>query len=501
MRATILIALLMTAGACVSMASDNGGEQPYSEQSNNREQLNLLRSPHDERVLTRDGFATRVIASELEGPWEVTWGPDDMLWVTERAGRRVTRIDPRSGEKRVAVTIDEVLVDDQHQGLLGMALHPELLSGSDFVFVAYTYDSTAGDGDDQDDPRAKVVRFTYDEETGSLYDPMDIIVGIPAGNDHNGGRLKIGPDRTLYYTLGEQGANQFANFCNPIEAQRLPTAAEIARKDWSAYKGKVLRMDLEGGIPTDNPVLQGVQSHIFTYGHRNPQGIVFGPGGQLYQVEHGANTDDEVNLIRAGGNYGWPHIAGYRDNQAYAYVNWSAAPNCEQLTWTNLTDPQSVPASVPRQEELAWTEPFVEPLKTLFTVQNGYNFEDETCGDLFFICRPSIAPSSVDYYPMDGAIPGWGGSLLATALKNGALYRFKLSGDGFGIRDTDQVFDTVNRYRDLAISPDSLSIYIATDSSGFTRDAEGGATDELANPGSIIMFSYVGNGARRERPH
>jgi hypothetical protein len=150
-----------------------------------------------------------------------------------------------------------------------------------------------------------------------------------------------------------------------------------------------------------------------------------------------------------------------------------------------------VPASVPRQEELAWTVPFVEPLKTLFTVHNGYDFEDETCGDLFFICRPSIAPSSVEYYPMDGAIPGWGGSLLATALKNGALYRFKLSGDGSGIRDTDQAFDTVNRYRDLALAPDSRTVYIATDSSGFTRDAEGGATDELANPGSIIQFSYA----------
>lgn len=436
----------------------------------------------------------RVLVSGLEGPWEVTWGPDNRLWVTERAGRRVTRVHPESGTTKVAITIDEVLVDAQHQGLLGMALHPELLAGTanDYVYVAYTYDGTPGDADEQDDPRAKVVRLTYDARSETLGQPSELISGIPAGDDHNGGRLKIGPDDKLYYTLGEQGANQFDSYCKPIEAQRLPTQAELAAGDWSAYKGKVLRMELDGSIPTDNPLLLGVQSHILTYGHRNPQGIVFGADGTLYQVEHGANTDDEVNILQPGGNYGWPHIAGYRDDQAYAYVNWSAAPNCESLEWTNLTDVASIPPGVPRQEESDWTDPFVEPIKTLFTVPDGYDFEDETCGELFFICRPSIAPSSVDLYPQDGPVPGWGGLLLATSLKNGALYGFKLSGDGRGVRDIDQMFDTVNRYRDLALSGDARTVYIATDVSGYTRDAEGGATNELENPGSILAFDLAG---------
>lgn len=137
-----------------------------------------------------------------------------------------------------------------------------------------------------------------------------------------------------------------------------------------------------------------------------------------------------------------------------------------------------------------WTEPFVEPIKTLWTVPNGYDMEDETCGDLFFICRPSIAPSGIDYYPTDAPIPGWGGSLLVTSLKNGALYRFKLSGDGQGVRDTDRLFDTVNRYRDIAIAPNQRTFYVATDASGPTQFAEGGATNELSNPGSIIVFTY-----------
>jgi PQQ-dependent dehydrogenase (s-GDH family) len=474
MREKYLVSLLLIAG-CSSAPSEYAQQTGFT---------------GDNGVGT---FSRSVLVTGLEGPWEITWGPDNMLWVTERAGRRVTRIHPDDGAKKVAVTIDEVLVDAQHQGLLGMALHPDLLreGANNYVYVAYTYDSTPGDDDLQDDPRAKVVRFTYDAETESLTNPTELISSVPAGVDHNGGRLKIGPDGMLYYTLGEQGANQFASFCDPIEAQRLPTWREVRRQDWSAYKGKTLRMTLTGDIPKDNPVLHGVRSHIVSYGHRNPQGIVFGPEGILYEVEHGANTDDEINTIQAGGNYGWPHIAGYRDNQSYAYVNWSSASNCQELTWTNLTDREHVPPGVSREEETDWNGHFVEPIKTLYTVPNGYDLEDETCGELFFICRPSVAPSSVDYYPADGPIRGWGGSLLVTSLKNGAVYRFKASGDGYGVRDTDQLFDTVNRYRDLAIAPDGRTFYVATDTSGYTRSADSGATDILENPGSILVFTYA----------
>jgi PQQ-dependent dehydrogenase (s-GDH family) len=390
-----------------------------------------------------------------------------------------------------------VLADAQHQGLLGMALHPDLLKGdgNNYVYLYYTYDSTPDDGDDQDAPRARIVRVTYDEAAGTLGEPTELISGIPAGNDHNGGRLKIGPDGMLYATLGEQGANQFGNWCKPIEAQRLPTAEEVGAEDWSAYKGKTLRMNLDGSIPDDNPEIEGVRSHVFTYGHRNPQGIVFGPDGTLYQSEHGANADDEINILEGGVNFGWPHVAGFRDDQAYVYANWSEAPNCEELTWTNLMDEESLPDEVPFEKETDWDGDFAEPLKTLFTVPNGYDFEDEACGELYFICRPSVAPSSIDYYPADGAIPGWGPSLLVTTLKNGAVYRLLLTGDGQGIRDIDRLFGTVNRYRDLAIAPDSRTIYVATDASGIARGADAGATDQLANPGSILVFTYTGDAA------
>jgi glucose/arabinose dehydrogenase len=196
-----------------------------------------------------------------------------------------------------------------------MALDPGLLkgTGNDYVYVAYTYDADA-------DParvsgRTKIVRFAYDPRTHALGSAKDVLTGLPAGTDHQGGRLVIGPDRKLYFTIGDLGANQLANFCNPNRAQMLPTVAQVDKRDWSLYEGKILRLNLDGSIPADNPTLGGVRSHIFSYGHRNPQGLVFAPDGKLYDSEHGPNTDDEVNLIRAGANYGWPHVAGYRDDQ------------------------------------------------------------------------------------------------------------------------------------------------------------------------------------------
>src|SRR5689334_3651951 len=130
-------------------------------------------------------FSSRVLATGLDFPWEITWGPDGYLWVTERLGKRVTRVNPADGSKTTAVTIDEV---QDEGGLLGMALHPELLhgTGNDYVYVAFTYDADPGKALDH---RAKIRRYTYDRMTQKLGAPVDIIAGLPAHNDHNGGRL------------------------------------------------------------------------------------------------------------------------------------------------------------------------------------------------------------------------------------------------------------------------------------------------------------------------
>jgi len=433
-------------------------------------------------------FSSRVLAIDLDFPWEILWGPDGYLWVTERLGKRVTRVNPTDGSKTTAITIEEV---QQEGGLLGMALHPELLkgTGNDYVYVAYTYDADPGEALDH---RAKIRRYTYDLVTQKLGTPVDIITNLPAHKDHNAGRLVYGPDQKLYYSIGDQGSNQFLDACNVIAAQDTPSNSEIASKDYSSYQGKILRLNLDGTVPSDNPEINGVRSHVYTYGHRNPQGLAFGPDGTLYSAEHGPKTDDEVNIIQAGKNYGWPHVAGYKDDKAYVYANWSAsATPCQQLRY----DPINIPASIPKQKESAWNHPdFVPPIATFFTVEDGYDFSDPSCQGKLIYCWPTIAPSSVKIYvPDGGGIPGWSRSLLITSLKYGSLYRVQLTSDGLSVQGEPVVyFPTENRYRDIAFSPDGRTLYIVTDNRGPTAARSGEATATLKNPGSILEFKYGG---------
>jgi PQQ-dependent dehydrogenase (s-GDH family) len=455
-------------------------------------------------------FQRSVLVSGLAGPWELTWGPDQMLWVTERTGKRITRIDPVSGRQSVAATIDEVTAPGAQDGLLGMALHPDLLrhNGHDYVYVAYTYvDRAKGPNPAFPVPASpyhffysKIVRLTYDPARGTLSKPLELIRGLPAGNDHVSGRLKIGPDRKLYFTIGDGGHNQITNFCLHIEAQRLPTRDEIGRKDYAAYAGKSLRLNLDGSIPQDNPQLAGVVSHVYTYGHRNMQGIDFGPDGTLYASEHGPKTDDEINILRAGSNYGWPHVAGLKDDKAYEYARWAdASTPCSQLTFSDLV----IDPSVPRESESSYHQPFVEPIATMFTVPTGYNFHDPACKGVDFICWPTVGPSSIEYYSARGSgryrgrngIPGWDKVLLVTTLKRGSLYVLPLTPDGKAAAGHfSRYFQSENRYRDLAVSPDGRTIYIATDNGGLAESLSGGATGVMQDPGAILAFRYVGEG-------
>lgn len=435
-------------------------------------------------VPTAEPFEGVVIAEGLAAPWDMVWGPDNHIWVSEREGSRIISVDPKTGEKKLVGSIPDVKVGPQHEGVLGIALDPDLgKNGSkNNVYIAHTY----MDGGRE---HARIVRFHYDPQTRKIADPKVILSNMPAGDDHNGGRLRFGPDGKLYYSIGEQGHNQGANVCKPIDAQRIPTKAELDAGDHSAYAGKVLRLNPDGGIPDDNPVINGVRSHVYTYGHRNPQGLVF-VGDLLFEAEHGPSSDDEINLLVAGGNYGWPHVAGFRDDQGYVYGNWSAAPDCEKLAKSYF--PTDIPASVPQQKETEWkAEDFREPIKTFYTMPNSYNFRDGRCGDMAYLCWPTIAPSSVAYYPANGPIPGWGNSLLVTSLKNGALYRVPLNADGKTAQgDVAKYFHTPNRYRSALVSPDGKTIYVATDVRGNALGNDGKPVNDMKNPGSIIAFIY-----------
>lgn len=421
-------------------------------------------------------FASRVIATGLEDPWEVTWGPDDQLWVTERVGKRVVRIDPRDGTRSVAIAIDEVYQGAAQDGLQGLVLHPDLLRGSNYVYVMYTYDADAGP---EVLRRAKIRRYTYDPASEQLRDPLDLLTDIPHGPDHGASRIVIGPDRKLYASRGDHGSNFLAFHCEPIRAQELPGAEDVAAQNWRGYEGKILRLELDGSIPSDNPLLGGVRSHVFSYGHRNPQGMAFGPDGRLYESEHGQDTDDEVNRIESGRNYGWPLIAGYADDEYYTYANWSASTPtpCADLEYG-----RNAPSSVPRTKESSVNLPdFMPPLATFFTVPSSY--------DAAKLGNATAALAGLDVYA-SSAIPGWNASILVAGMTSGVIYRLPLPASG---TPPITYFRSQDRYRDLAISPDGLRIYVVTDAHGRTLGADGTMTATLRNPGALIEYRYTGS--------
>ena len=224
---------------------------------------------------------TAVIASGLEVPWSLAFLPDGAIIFTERTGRvRLIQADGALAAQPL-LTISEVSAQGEG-GLLGIALHPDF-NRNKYVYLYYTYSSGG--------PKNKVVRYTLDGQR--LASPREIITDIPGGTNHNGGRIKFGPDGYLYVTCGETFNRQLA--------QQTDNLA-----------GKILRLTDDGGIPPDNPF---PGSSIYSYGNRNPQGLAWDSQGRLWATEHGPSGElgsgqDEVNIIEKGKNYGWPAIRG-----------------------------------------------------------------------------------------------------------------------------------------------------------------------------------------------
>ncbi len=434
---------------------------------------------------TAEAFSCTVLAEGLDFPWEMLWGPDNKLWITERHGLRITKVDPETGDSKTIATLPEAYPGPQHEGILGMAFAKDFMKGGDnYLYVYYTSKSP-----NSEKRWGTLARYTYDPDKEVLGNKVKLLENLPAGDDHNAGRVRLGPDNKLYLTIGEQGHNQGKNFCLPIEAQRIATWEEVQGQNYDSYRGKSLRINLDGSVPSDNPEIRGVRSHIFTYGHRNPQGLCF-VNNDLYSCEQGPSSDDEINLLTAGGNYGWPHVAGFRDDQAYVYANYSAAENCQSLAF----DANVIPEGVPVQHELEWFDPnFIAPVKTFYTVRDGHNFSDSRCGngDHAYLCWPTIAPSSIIYYPTNGAIPSWRGSLLVTTLKTGALFRLKMSGDQKELQgDYDKIFRSQNRYRVACLDPEGKRIFIATDNSGAAKMDDDSPAEGVRDSGAILVFTY-----------
>ena len=223
------------------------------------------------------------VVRDLATIWAVDFAPDGRIFLTERSGRiRTVRdgvLDPEPW-----LTIDGV-VETGESGLMGLALDPEF-STNGYVYTTYTY--AAGGG-----LQNRLVRLKEDRATGRGAMDAVLLDDVRGGRVHDGGRVKIGPDGKLYWTMGESGSQDLA--------QSLDT-----------LNGKILRLNLDGSIPADNPF---PGSPIYSYGHRNPQGLTWQPGtGLLFALDHGPSGQqsccDEVNLIVPGQNYGWPRASG-----------------------------------------------------------------------------------------------------------------------------------------------------------------------------------------------
>src|SRR4030042_4256826 len=221
----------------------------------------------------------------LDVPWEMAFAPDGRIFVTERQGK-ILVIEDGKLEDEPWMNLDVAEVGEG--GLLGLALDPEF-GENHYVYVAYTYSTGVNK------LQNRLVRLREDTSTGKGV--MDkVLLDSAAGNVfHDGGRVKFGPDGKLYWTLGETG--------NPQLAQ-----------DLTSLNGKILRINPDGTMPANNP-FSG--SFVFSYGHRNPQGLAWQPGtDRLYSTEHGPSGgfygqgQDEVNYIEPGKNYGWPVIHG-----------------------------------------------------------------------------------------------------------------------------------------------------------------------------------------------
>ncbi len=225
-----------------------------------------------------------VVVRGLDTPWAIDFAPDGRIFITERPGRvRIVKNGLLLDEPWFTVDIAR----GGESGLLGLALDPQFEQNR-FVYLAYTY------RDEDGRLKNRLIRLRDDQSGGKGELDSILVDDVVGASNHDGGRVGFGPDGKLYWTTGDAQASELA-------------------QDLTSLNGKILRLNTDGTVPADNPF---PDSLIYSYGHRNPQGLAWQPGtGRLYSTEHGpsgfqGSGQDEVNYIEAGKNYGWPTVTG-----------------------------------------------------------------------------------------------------------------------------------------------------------------------------------------------
>ncbi len=340
---------------------------------------------------SKGSYSLRMLTLDLEQPWGMAFLPDGRLLITERPGR--LRIFTNGRLERAPVGgLPKVYARGQG-GLLDVCLHP------DFARNARLYLTYSGEGEGG----AATVLARAEFRNNALVGVQPIFEALPrtSGGLHFGSRVVFDRAGLLYVTCGER-----------YQMQRAQNLADLG--------GKVVRLRDDGTVPPDNPFVgrEGARPEIFTYGHRNPQGMAMHPvTGRIWLVEHGPRGGDELNLLKAGANYGWP-----RATHGIDYSGSTISPN----------------KSLPGMED---------PVR---------------------VWVPSISPSGLAFYTGD-RFPGWKGSVFTGALSDNALIRIELDGDRY-VGEERLLVDLLPYIRDVRQGPDGL-LYVVThtDSGGLYR--------------------------------
>ncbi|WP_406413806.1 PQQ-dependent sugar dehydrogenase [Streptomyces sp. NBC_01614] len=286
MTAVMAAAALLLAAGCSSDDGGSPGEDGAAAPSSTAAGSSPSGQAAEETPPAKGSVkVVRTVAEGLNTPWGLAPLPDGDLLVSSRDEATITRVDGETGKKTELGEVPGVSPAGEG-GLMGLALSPDYASDH----MIYAYFTSASDN--------RIVRVLYDEQrpTGEqLGAPDTIFKGIPKGFIHNGGRIAFGPDKMLYAGTGESGDTGLS-------------------QDKESLGGKILRLTPEGEPAPGNPF---PDSPVYSYGHRNVQGLAWDAKQRLFAAEFGQDTWDELNAIKPGGNYGWPEVEGKSDNSKY----------------------------------------------------------------------------------------------------------------------------------------------------------------------------------------
>jgi glucose/arabinose dehydrogenase len=333
-----------------------------------------------------------VLVDGLAHPWGLDWLPDGTMIVTERPGR-VSLIDPGQLEPTPVAGVPEVLTTGQG-GLLDVSVHPQF---ADNQWVYFTY----AEGD-RSANQTRVARARLVDDALSDWQVIFEVNRSKQGGQHFGSRITWLPDDTMLISIGDGGNPPLQLEGNLIREQA---------QNLGSHLGKIVRLKDDGSIPADNPFVDtpGANPAIWSYGHRNIQGLMYDPvSDRLWSTEHGARGGDELNLVEAGGNYGWPEVTHSRE--------YSGGEITTERSRPGMADPLIV-----------WT--------------------------------PAIAPSGLLVYQGEAFAP-WQGDLFAGGLVSQDVRHIELDESGAVINETS--INIGQRVRDVRQGPDGL-IYVLTD--------------------------------------